>query len=71
MPWRGALGHPELSFHPAGLCTSISTLAAPHRDLEAPLTFLLDFIRQIGMVPRITAAEYLPESVKNRHEDLP
>lgn len=36
-----------------------------------PLTFLLDFIRQIGTVRQTTAMEYLPENGENRRGDLP
>lgn len=36
-----------------------------------PLTFLLDFIRQIGTVYQTTAMEYLPENGENRRGDLP
>lgn len=38
---------------------------------EMPLTFLLDFIRQIGTVRQTRATEHLPEKGENRHGDLP
>lgn len=38
---------------------------------EMLLTFLLDFIRQIGTVRQTTATEYSPENGENRHGDLP
>lgn len=51
------------------ICDPLHTLAPA--ILLVLLTFVLDFIRQIGMVLQITAMEHLPESGENRHGALP
>lgn len=63
----------KVSLQSCSLHTSSTSPTPPARlgVTEMLLTFLLDFIRQIGTVRQTTATEYLPENGKNRRGDLP
>lgn len=71
MPGRGALRMSLRCFS-----SSAAPVPAPPNPpsrlgtLQVHLTFLLDFIRQIGTGHQTTAAAYLPESGDNWHGGL-
>jgi hypothetical protein len=72
MPWESSSCHPEVFLPHCGLHPSIGTAPATLLGIpQVPQTFVLDFIRQIEMVPQIIPTEYMPERGENWHGALP